>query len=385
MRHQNSVFHQITKHIDWSRFDRLVDEHKGDFRVRRLDTKRQFLALLFGQLSGACSLREIEAGLASHANQLYHLGIKGVARSTLADANARRSCAVFAGLFAHMAAAASRRTRRKLADVTHILDATHIKLSPAHGGWAGLRNGTWAAKLHVVHDPGADTPLKAQLTPQTVADITPAKALDPEPGVTYVFDRAYYDYGWWADLDARGCRIVTRLKSHTKLDIRTELPVDEAAANIICDRIGHLPQRQANSRRNPFHDPVREIVVRIATGKLIRLITNDLDAPAAQIGELYKQRWRIELFFKWIKQNLKIRHFLGTSQNAVRIQIYVALIAYILLRLAQATQKAVKQPLAFARLIRINIMHKRTIESLKTPYEPPPIDNRQLCLMLGES
>ena len=198
MRHQNSVFHEITKHIPWAKFERLVDQHGSDVRVRRLTSKSQFLALLFGQLSGAVSLREIEAGLASHASQLYHLGATQAPRSTLSDANAKRPSGLFADLFAEMAASASRRTRRQLADVTHILDATQIKLSSLHQDWAVLRNRTWAAKLHVVYDPDADTPLRLQVTPQNVNDITPAKAFTPEPGVTYVFDLAYYDYRWWA-------------------------------------------------------------------------------------------------------------------------------------------------------------------------------------------
>ena len=154
------------------------------------------------------------------------------------------------------------------------------------------------------------------------------------------------------------------------------------AGNILADRIGFLPRRMAGSRRNPFTDPVREITVRIATGKVIRLLTNDLDAPAQEIADLYKERWRIELFFKWIKQNLKIRHFLGASENAVRIQVFVALIAYLLLRAAQATQKTVKQPLAFARLVRLNIMHRRPIDALKTP-PPPKHDDRQMILSLS--
>ncbi|MCG8562504.1 MAG: IS4 family transposase [Hyphomicrobiales bacterium] len=382
MRHQNSVFHEITKHIPWAKFERLVDQHGSDFRVRRLTSKSQFLALLFGQLSGAASLREIEAGLASHASQLYHLGATQAPRSTLSDANAKRPWGLFADLFAEMAASASRRTRRQLADVTHILDATQLKLSSLHQDWAVLRNRTWAAKLHVVYDPDADTPLKLQVTPQNVNDITPAKAFTPEPGVTYVFDLAYYDYRWWADLDALGCRIVTRLKCNTRLTVSAELPVPEGT-NVLADRIGHLPQRQASSRRNPFSDPVREIVVRLTTGKQIRVLTNDLDAPAEHIAELYKQRWQIELFFKWIKQNLKIRHVLATSENGVRAQLFVALISYILLRMAQATQKTVKQPLAFARLVRLNIMHKRPINTLSKPLEPPQNDPRQICMKLN--
>lgn len=240
MRHENSVFHSITKHIPWSTFDRLVDRHRSDYRVRRLDSKSQFLAMLFAQLSGAQSLREIEAGLASHANQLYHLGAKRAARSTLAEANTNRTSAVFEDLFTEMVAVAGRRTRRKLANVTRILDATRFELSSLHSGWTVSCNGKWAAKLHVVYDPNDDVPLKADITPETVNDITPAKALTPEPGATYVFDLAYYDFAWWAKLNALGCRIVTRLKSHTELHHIAVLSVSDDG-DIVSDRIGLLP------------------------------------------------------------------------------------------------------------------------------------------------
>jgi hypothetical protein len=381
MRHHNSVFHALQKHIPWAVFERLVDKHKANHRVRRLDTKSQFMALLFGQLSGADSLRAIEAGLMSHSAGLYHLGGRCVARSTLADANVRRPAALFADLFAHMAQSAGRRTRIKLAEATRILDATRLQLSSLSKGWLQTQNGRRAIKLHVVYDPAIDSPLAAALSDQRVNDITPAKAMPIEPDMTYVFDLAYYDFAWWAELDAKGCRFVSRLKSNTTLDVTNEPAVPEDD-DIVSDRIGLLPQRMAGSRRNPFAGPVREITVRIATGRTIRLVTNDLDAPAGEIADLYKQRWRIELFFKWIKQNLKIRRFLGTSENAVRTQIFVALIAYLLLRAAHATQKAVAQPLAFIRLVRLNLMHRRPIDALKTPPRPPSTDPRQMSLEL---
>lgn len=379
MRHHNSVFHSLLKHVPWSTFDRLVDKHKADHRVRQLTSKSQFLALLFGQLSGATSLREIEAGLMSHSARLYHVGAHPVARTTLADANATRPAGLYAELFAHMAAVANRGTRRRLADAVRILDATRVQLSSLSSGWVKTVKGARAIKLHIVFDPRTEAPLAASFTDQRVNDITPAKAMPIEPGMTYVFDLAYYDFAWWAALDAKGCRFVSRLKTHTHLEMTAEQPVPEAG-NILCDRIGLLPQRMARSRRNPFADPVREITVRIATGKVIRLLTNDLDASAQEIADLYKERWQIELFFKWIKQNLRIRHFLGTSENAVRIQVFVALIAYLLLRAAQATQKTVKQPLAFARLVRLNIMHRRPIETLNTPPQTKSNNHSQMVL-----
>lgn len=206
MRHQNTVFHDLTKRIPWAEFDRIVERHRGDRRVRRLTCKGQLLALLFGQLSGADSLRGIATTMGSHSARLYHAGSKVPARSTLADANATRPWQVFGDLFAHMAGNASRATRRHIRDAVRILDATRIGLNGLSAGWAGGVPGTEAAKVHVVYDPVADVPLRADLTSCRVNDITPARALEPEAGATYVFDLGYYSFQWWADLDAAGCR-----------------------------------------------------------------------------------------------------------------------------------------------------------------------------------
>ena len=381
MRHENSVFHQLTKHIPWPVFDRAVAAHGSDWRVRRLRTRDQFLALLYGQFSGAASLREIEDGLASHEARLYHAGLRPVSRSTLADANARRSFEVYAEVFLEMVRLAKPGLRRKLRDAVRLIDATKVKLSGLSAGWARFSDDHCAAKVHLVYDPHEGMPLRAVVTPDNVNDITPAKDMPIEPGVTYVFDLAYYSYEWWADLDALGCRFVTRLKTNTPLAVNTELPVP-AGSNILSDRIGHLPKRIGGGKDNPFTDPVREIILRIERDKTLRLVTNDLDAPAQEIAGLYKQRWEIELFFKWIKQNLKIRHFLGTSENAVKIQIYVALIAFLILRAAHGAQKAIPRPQAFARLIRLNIMHRRDIAALKQEPTTKPPDKRQITMEL---
>ena len=379
MRHINSVFHSLQRHIPWGVFDKLVEKHKTDRRVRALDTRSQFLALLFGQLSGASSLREIEAGLESHAARLYHLGARRAARSTLADANATRSWQVFAELFSHMAETAGRGARRHLADAACLLDATQFELNGLSAGWLNAQNGRRAVKLHIAYDLTGQAPLAACVTDQRVADITPAKALPITPGMTYVFDLAYYDFAWWSRLNEQACRFVTRLKVNTPVTPMHDLPVPEGSS-ILSDQVGLLPERMAASRRNPFADPVRVLMVRIATGKLIRLVTNDLDAPAQEIADLYKARWQIELFFKWIKQNLKIARFLGASDNAIRIQIFVALIAYLVLRAAHAAQDAVAKPVAFARLVRLNIMHRRPVDQLAKPYAQPPTNPNQMCL-----
>ena len=309
MRHQNSVFHTVLKHVPWHVFDRLVGAHGADARVRRLSTRDQFIALLYGQLAGAQSLREIEAGLASHAHRLYHLGARAVSRSTLADANAKRPREAFGALFAHLVAQAGRGLRRKIGEAVHLIDSTGLRLSDLSADWARFSDGVCGAKLHIVYDCDAEHPIDAAITPARLNDITAAQTLPITAGATYVFDLGYYDFAWWARLDDAGCRIVTRFKSNTRLTVVAENRVSEDGP-ILSDRIGYL----AASRTNPFEVPVREIRVRIESGKILRILSNDIDASADEIAALYKRRWQIELFFRWIKQTLKIKHFLGTSE-----------------------------------------------------------------------
>jgi IS4 transposase len=380
MPHHNTVLRDILKLVPWCRFEALVEDHNADARVRRLSTKDQLLALLYGQLSGATSLREIVTGLSSHEARLYHLGGKPVRRSTLSDANALRPVAVFTELLETMMKQAHRGLRRKLAETTYLIDSTSARLNERSADWARFSAGVCGAKVHVVYDADADRPIYAAISAARVNDITAAHQMPIEPGATYVFDLAYYDYAWWAELDTMGCRIVTRFKSNTPLDIVKELPVAKGS-NILSDRIGFLPTRQAGSRRNPMQEAVREIRVTTDTGKVLRILSNDLDAGAEEITNLYRRRWAIELFFRWVKQTLKITRFVGASENAVRIQIAVALIAFLLLRLAQAAQTAIQSPLIFSRLVRANLMQRRSFDNL---LEPPPIpqDQRQMTLSL---
>jgi hypothetical protein len=381
MRHHNTVFHAVLKLVPWDVLDRLVDQFAANRKVRRLTTQNQFIAMLYAQLAGSESLRAIEVGFESHATRLYHLGACEVSRSTLSDANAKRSCAVFTGLLAELMGRCERSLGRKVADAVHLIDSTGFRLNALSADWARFCNGVYGAKLHVVYNPDSGRPNFADVTPANVNDITVAKTMPIRPGVTYVFDLGYYDYGWWAALDKAGCRIVSRFKANTPLAVIHENRVAKGAS-VLSDRIGHLPARQGSNRRNPFQDPVREVRVRTETGSILRIVSNDLDAPAEDIAELYKRRWQIELFFRWVKHTLKIRHFLGTSENAVRIQIAVALIAFLLLRMAHATQNSVTSLLAFTRLITQNLMHRRRLDQLLEP--PPPIikDPRQLSLDL---
>ena len=376
MRHQNSVFHDLLKHIPWSRFDRLVAAYRADARVRRLSTKTQFVALLYAQIAGTVSLRETVAGLQSHANQLYHLGARIVRRSTLSEANAQRPAAVFTDLFAEMVACTQRRLRRSIGDATLLIDSTSLMLNGRSANWARFSAQACGVKLHVIYDDAAERPIYAAISPARVNDITAAHTMPIQPGATYVFDLGYYDYTWWAKLDAAQCRIVTRIKRNTPLHAIQTLPLPPDSA-ILSDRIGFLPARQMHSRHNPMSDAVREVRVLTATGKELRILSNDLDATAQEIADLYKRRWQIELFFRWIKQTLKITRFLGTSENAIRFQAAVALIAYLLLEAAHAGQRCVIGVTTFARLVRINLMQRRRIDALLDPPTRPTRDTRQ--------
>lgn len=370
MQQQTSVFHSLLKHIPWALFDRLVDQHGGDWDDRVLKSKAHLIAMLHAQLYGARGLREIEANLKSHAEKLYHLGGCTVSRSALATVNKSRPVQVFSGLLVALMAQLQAGYRRKIGGCVRLIDSTSVSLSRLSRDWATFSEGVCGAKAHIVYDPDADQPLYLMVTAANVNDITAAKQMPIEPGATYVFDLGYYDFGWWAKLDQAHCRMVTRLKSNTPFRMAENRVVPQGSA-IRSDRTGYLPQRLAASRRNPMSRLVREVRVIIDTGKELRLFTNDLEASAQEIADLYKRRWAIELFFRWVKQTLKISHFFGNSENAVRIQITVALIAFVLLRLAHDANRIVASPLTFARLIQANLMERRPIAGLLT-FQPKP-------------
>ncbi|HXW28092.1 MAG TPA: IS4 family transposase [Xanthobacteraceae bacterium] len=381
MLHQNSVFHSLLKHVPWNRLEKVVENYGADDLSRELTTKRQLIALLYGQFSGAIGLREIVTGMESHATRLYHLGAAPVKRSTFSDANRDRPWQVFADLFALMLKQAHPALRRASKGAVRLIDSTTVRLSNLSADWAQFSAGVCGVKAHIIYDPNADRPIYFAVTPSNVNDITAAQAMPIEPGATYVYDLGFYDYAWWAQIDAAGSRFVTRLKKNTPLTIVHENKTRKKN-NILSDRIGFLPARLANSRKNPMQNAVRELRVIIETGKILRIVTNDLDAPAQEIADLYKQRWEIELFFRWVKQTLRIKHFIGVSENAVRIQIAVALVAFLLLRMAQAAQTVVRSPLEFARLVRVNLMYRRPIDRLREPLQPTPINPNQLSLGL---
>lgn len=371
MAHRNIVLHQLLAVIPWARFNALVAEYKADKWVKTLATRTQFITLLFAQLNGRSGLRETVDVLNSRASRLYHLGAAPVARSTLADANRLRPSAVFEQLFGFLVRLASPTLRRQMDGLTLLIDSTSIHLNRYSEDWARFSTTVCGAKVHVVYDPDADQPIYAAVTAARVNDITAAQDMPIVPGATYVFDLGYYWFDWWYRMHVAGCVIVTRLKKNTRLTVTRERLV-EPGLPILSDRIGTLPARQAHNRRNPFQARVREVRVRADNGTVLRILTNDLDAPAQTIADLYKRRWAIELFFRWVKQNLKIKKFVGTSENAIRTQVFIALIAFLLVRLAFTAQTAVTSMVRFTRVVCENLMDGRDIDELLAGFAARP-------------
>lgn len=380
MPHQNIVFHDVLKLLPWGHLDALTEALGTDADARKLTTRHHLIAMLYAQLFGSPSLRAIEHGLQSQAPRLYHLGGDVVKRSTLAEANRGRAPEVFARLLATLMAQAHRGLRKQMRESLYLIDATILPLNSLSADWARFSEDVHGAKAHVMYDPDADCPVHLSFTARSVNDIIAARQMPISAGAAYAFDLGYYDYAWWKALDEAGCRFVTRLKSHTKLDV-IETREIVGFGPILSDRIGYLPKRQAKSRKNPFQKPVREIRVKIETGKILHVLTNDLNASAQEIADLYKRRWAIELFFRWVKQNLKIRKFLGTSENAVRVQITIALIAFLLLKMVYAAIEPAYSFLTFTRLVQGNLMQRRRIDRLlPSPQSDHPPETTQMAL-----
>jgi hypothetical protein len=364
MQYQSTVFGQLLKELPRGWFARAAARHKTGRTKRRLDPWAHLISMVFAQLSGARGLREVERALERQAGVLSHLGVGQVRRSTLADANVDRPAGLFEEVAAYLSARLIGRSIGR--DALRLIDATRI--------FAGKRVEQWSrggVKLHVVFDPDAERPTCFVVTSERVTDVTVAKSLPIEAGATYVFDRGYYDFGFWARLSQQGCRFVTRLKSNSPTTVIEERQA--SGHGILFDRVVQLSQRLASQRTNPMSGPVRMIGVQIQTGREIILVSNDLDAPASVIADLYKARWQVELFFKWVKQNLKLAHFFGTTCNAVTIQIMAALIAYLLLRAAQIRCQATIGLQAIARLMPAFLLARRPMRDLLTAPDPGPL------------
>jgi hypothetical protein len=332
------IFSQITDWIHPEQFRRCVQRYDGDHRVHNFPCWDQFLAMTFAQITYRDSLADIEVCLRSRRDQLYRLGFRStVAHSTLADANRERDWRIYADL----AQSLINRARRlyadepigvELAQTVYALDSTTIDLCLRLFPWARFRSTKAAIKLHTLLDLRGPIPTMIAISDGKQADVRVLDELVPEPGAFYVMDRGYVDFKRLFGFELAGAFFVTRTKAGVRLNRLESRPVDKSTG-VRSDHIVWLstPQSAAHYpdrlRRVSYKDP--------ESGKALVFLTNNFDLPALTIAQLYKCRWPVELFFKWIKQNLRIKHFFGTTDNAVKTQVWIAVCAYVLVAIVR--------------------------------------------------
>ena len=328
-----TLFTQIMDFLPWKTFHRLVSRYNGDYRVRTLPCAEHFRVLAFAQLTYRESLRDIEACLAAQSAKLYHMGIRSpIKRSTLADANERRDWRLYAEL-AHRLIVQARKLYAgedlglDLSNTVYALDSTTIDLCLSLFPWAPFRSTKAAVKMHTLLDLRGNIPSFIHVSDGKLHDVNVLDIMIPESAAIYVMDRAYLDFERLFGLHEAGAFFVTRAKSNTDLRRVYSAPSDREQG-IICDQTVALSGFYSHKhyphylRRIRFKDP--------ATEKTFIFLTNLFGPPPLTICELYKSRWQVELFFKWIKQHLRIKKFYGTSENAVKVQIWTAVSVYVL-------------------------------------------------------
>jgi len=367
MRYCDSIFACLLKSISRRQFKTIVERHDGDAYDKTFDSWDHLVALIFAQLSGASGLRGLEAGWNAHAHHHYHLGTGPIARSTLSDANTRRPVAIFAETFAMLSAAAGRHLRREGAEMLRLIDASPIPLDELCS-WASWNGRTRGLKLHVVYDPLADQPRRVAITPANVNDVEVGRAVPIEAGATYVIDKAYCDYAWWTRLHTAGARFVTRPKSNARYEIVKHRPLRKRIGDDF-KIIDDADVRLATQGKTKLAIPMRRVRVRRVDGSLLAIVTNDLERSAIDIAMLYKMRWQIELLFRWIKQHLQLTKFLGRGENAIRLQILAAMIAYLLLRIAARTHRLTLPAIRFAELIAACLFQRKPMARIDRPPE----------------
>jgi hypothetical protein len=332
------VFAQITQHLPLTTFRRCVARYDGEHKVKSFSCLDQYLCMAFAQLSYRESLRDIEACLRAQADKLYHMGIRSrVSRSTLADANEVRDWRIYAE-FAHSLIGVARRLYAQesfgveLKETVYALDASTIDLCLSMFPWAPFRSTKAAIKLHTLLDLRGNIPTFLHISDGKLHDVNVLDLLLPEAGAFYIMDRGYIDFERLYRLHAAGSFFVTRAKSNLKAQRRYSHPVDRSTG-LICDQTIVLTGFYS---RQDFDTPLRRIKFKDPeTGKRLVFLTNNFALPAITVAELYRCRWQVELFFKWIKQHLRIKVFFGTSENAVKSQIWIAVSVYVLVAIVK--------------------------------------------------
>jgi Domain of unknown function (DUF4372)/Transposase DDE domain len=367
------VFAQLMEHLPLTTFRRCVARYGGHHKVQRFSCLDQYLSMAFAQLTFRESLRDIEACLRAQSSKLYHLGIRStVARNTLANANATRDWRIYCDLAQSLIAMARRLYVDEpfgveLKDTVYALDATTIDLCLSVFPWAPFRSTKAAIKLHTLLDLRGNIPSFIRISDGKWHEINVLDELITEPGAFYVMDRGYIDFERLGRLSEAGSFFVTRAKSNLKVQRRYSHKVDKTTG-LICDQTVVLTvfySRQgfdAPLRRVKFKDP--------QTGKSLVFLTNNFALPALTITQLYRCRWQIELFFKWIKQHLRIKAFFGTTENAVKTQIWIAVSVYVLIAIVKKRLNLSATLYELLQILSLTVFERVPLIQLFTRFEP---------------
>ena len=371
------VFSQLVQFMDRNHFNYLVRKYEGDKYIKSFTCWNQLLTMMFGQLTNRESLRDLIVATEAHSSKLYHLGIgKSVSRSNLSKANEQRDYRIFEDYAKYMIEQARKRRIDKIFELeghVYAFDSTTIDLCLSVFEWAKFRKHKGGIKMHTLYDVEAQVPAFVHITPANVHDTKAMPEIPYEPDAHYLFDRGYNDFGNLYKIHLVGGYFVLRAKSNVKLKPRTwkrRLPY-----GIVSDVTGSFSGYKS-SRLYP--EEVRKVIcIDPDDGTTYIFLTNNMAAAAELISELYRNRWSVELFFRWIKQHLRIKRFWGTSENAVRIQVYCAIITYCLVAIIQHDMRLERSIYEVLQILGISLtdkthirdlFDKRNISDVKDPY-----------------
>ena len=367
------VFAQVMEHLPLSTFQRCVERYHGHHKVHRFSCLDQYLSMAFAQLTYRESLRDIEACLRAQSAKLNHMGFRArIARNTLSNANATRDWRIYCEFAQHLIRTARRLYADEpfgveLTNTVYALDATTIDLCLSVFPWAPFRTTKGAIKLHTLLDLRGNIPSFLYISDGKLHEVNVLDQLVPEPGAFYLLDRGYLDFDRLGRLAAAGSFFVTRAKSNLKVQRRYSHPVDKSTG-LICDQTVLLTGFYS---RQGFATPLRRIRFKDPeSGKTLVFLTNHFALPALTITQLYRQRWQIELFFKWIKQHLRIKTFFGTSENAVKTQIWIAISTYVLVAIVKKRLALSASLYEILQILSLTMFEQTPLRQLLTLSEP---------------
>ena len=374
-----TIFSQIMSFIPKYEFDKRVIKYKGNYRIRHFSCWDQFLSMSFAQLTYRESLRDIEVCLNAQPNKLYQMGIKGhVSRTNLANANRKRDWRIYAE-FAQVLISHARKLYQNdpefivdLDSTIYALDSTTIDLCLSLFPWAKFRKTKGAVKLHTLLDIQGSIPVFIEITSGLVHDVNILDVLIPEPGSFYIMDRAYLDFERLYRIRENLGYFIIRAKKNMKFQRIESRKVDKSTG-LRCDQVIRL---SGFNTRKCYPDKLRRVKYHDnQTDKILVFLTNNFDIPALTVAELYRNRWRVELFFKWIKQHLKIKAFYGTSPNAVKTQIWIAISIYVMVAIIRKMEKLELNLYTILQIFSVSLFEKVPIYQLLTDDSVQTLDN----------